>query len=125
MPTSPAADLDGDGIRCPLRVLGNKIAWYENDGSGNFRRPAVITTAADWAQSVFAADVDGDGDLDVLSASSDDDKIAWYENLDGIQAPYGPVSHGHHHSARMGHMLESLQRSPGRGRGSRCPLRAL
>ena len=25
-------------------------------------------------------DVDGDGDMDVLSASSGDDKIAWYEN---------------------------------------------
>ena len=24
--------------------------------------------------------VDGDGDTDVLSASRDDDKIAWYEN---------------------------------------------
>ena len=33
--------------------------------------------------SVFAADVDGDGDLDVLSASQGDDKIAWYENTDG------------------------------------------
>jgi hypothetical protein len=29
---------------------------------------------------VFAADVDGDGDTDVLSASNVDDKIAWYEN---------------------------------------------
>jgi hypothetical protein len=30
---------------------------------------------------VFAADVDGDGDLDVLSASLHDNKIAWYENF--------------------------------------------
>ena len=36
------------------------------------------------ARSVFAADVDGDGDTDVLSASYSDDKIAWYEN-DGNQ----------------------------------------
>ncbi len=41
----------------------------------------VISTTADSAHSVFATDVDGDGDTDVLSASRDDDKIAWYENL--------------------------------------------
>ena len=40
----------------------------------------TITTSADFARSVYAIDVDGDGDIDVLSASSDDDKIAWYEN---------------------------------------------
>ena len=56
------------------------------------RSPGTRTTAArasqharsaltaDGALSVFAADVDGDGDTDVLSASSSDDKIAWYEN---------------------------------------------
>ncbi len=30
---------------------------------------------------MFAADVDGDGDLDVLCASFNDDKIAWYEKM--------------------------------------------
>jgi len=43
----------------------------------------VITTAANGAWSVHATDLDGDGDADVLSASSVDDKIAWYENLGG------------------------------------------
>jgi len=37
--------------------------------------------SADGAESVYAADVDGDGDMDVLSASHRDDKIAWYENM--------------------------------------------
>ncbi len=35
---------------------------------------------ADGARSVYAVDVDGDGDMDVLSASRDDNKIAWYES---------------------------------------------
>ncbi|MDY6955152.1 MAG: VCBS repeat-containing protein, partial [Thermodesulfobacteriota bacterium] len=30
--------------------------------------------------SVHAADLDGDGDMDILSAFRDADKVAWYEN---------------------------------------------
>ena len=40
-------------------------------------------------QSVFAADLDGDGDMDLASASSFDDKIAWYKNLVGYVKCYG------------------------------------
>ena len=50
--------------------------------------PQVITTSADYAQSVYATDIDGDGDADVLSASLLDNKIAWYENqADGSFGP--------------------------------------
>ncbi|MBK9357601.1 MAG: T9SS type A sorting domain-containing protein [Bacteroidales bacterium] len=31
--------------------------------------------------SIFACDIDGDGDLDVLSASYYKDQISWFENL--------------------------------------------
>jgi hypothetical protein len=81
-----AADLDGDGDMDVLSASwnDNKIAWYENtDGQGTFSTQKTITTQADGAQSVYAADLDADGDMDVLSASYSDDKIAWYENIDG------------------------------------------
>jgi len=44
----------------------------------------VISLSANNPYSVYAADVDADGDLDVLSAVYWDDMIAWYEN-DGSQ----------------------------------------
>ena len=82
-----ATDLDGDGDADVLAAssLDNKIAWYENLGGGSFGPQQtlitpVITTTADSPRSVYATDLDGDGDADVLSASSYDDKIAWYEN---------------------------------------------
>ena len=81
-----AADVDGDGDTDVLSASVNddEIAWYENtDGQGTFSAQQVISTLADGARSVFGADVDGDGDTDVLSASYEDDEIAWYENTDG------------------------------------------
>jgi hypothetical protein len=80
-----AADMDGDGDLDVLSASSDdhKIAWYENiDGLGSFGVQQLISTEAREARSVHAADVDGDGDLDVLSASSGDSKIAWYENVD-------------------------------------------
>ena len=82
-----AADIDGDGDMDALSAstADDKIAWYENtDGLGNFGEQQVITFNAIGAVRVFAADLDNDGDIDVLSASQYDDKIAWYENTDGL-----------------------------------------
>ena len=39
-----------------------------------------ISLNADASKDVYAVDMDKDGDIDVLSASDYDDKIAWYEN---------------------------------------------
>ena len=44
--------------------------------SNRFGAEQVISTNADNPLSLYAADVDGDGDIDVLSASLFDDKIA-------------------------------------------------
>ncbi|MCH8042608.1 MAG: VCBS repeat-containing protein, partial [Planctomycetes bacterium] len=82
-----AVDVDGDGDIDVLSVSSEderngKIAWYENDGNAGFTAHTISTTNYA-ANSVFAADVDGDGDIDVLSASSDNrynGKIAWHEN---------------------------------------------
>ena len=43
-------------------------------------REINVTNGADGLFSVIIEDVDKDGDLDIVSASYLDDKIAWYEN---------------------------------------------
>ena len=81
-----AADLDGDN---DLDVLiadnwpSAGILWIENENSqGEFNSIKFIANAsqAKLASYVHAADIDNDGDIDVLSASKEDDKIAWYKN---------------------------------------------
>jgi hypothetical protein len=81
-----AVDVDGDGDMDVLSASASpygddKIAWYENNGNENFTPHMITTSNSSGANSVYAVDVDGDGDIDVLSASGVDDKIAWYENL--------------------------------------------
>lgn len=86
-----AADLDGDGDMDMISASGNddKIAWYENtDGLGNFGPQQIISETALGATSVFAADIDGDGDVDILAASSLDDTIGWFQN--NGQGTFGP-----------------------------------
>ena len=67
--------MDGDG---DIDVLAtnwdrDKIEWHENDGSENFTDHS-ITTTADGIRSIYAVDMDTDGDMDVVSASDNDDK---------------------------------------------------
>ena len=80
------ADIDGDGDMdlASASHYDDKIAWYENtNGDGSAWKARNVTTDADGAYSVHIADIDGDGDMDLASASSNDDKIAWYENTNG------------------------------------------
>ena len=78
-----AADMDGDGDMDILSAScnDNTIAWYENNnGDASSWTATDIATSADGAWDVYAADMDGDGDMDIVSASANDDTIAWYEN---------------------------------------------
>ena len=60
--------------------LDDTIAWHENDGAENPSWTASdIVTNKDYANMVFAGDMDGDGDMDVISVSQGDNTIAWYE----------------------------------------------
>ena len=71
------ADFDSDGdpdvlVKPSATAQGWRydapIVWYENtDGMGTFGAEQVITPPADENTSIYASDLDSDGDMDVLS----------------------------------------------------------
>ena len=91
-----ADDLDGDGDLDLVAAAfdGNRITWYENDGTpavGGWT-PRDIATVVSGASSVAVADVDGDGDRDVVCAAYLAGDVLWYEN-DGTPLDGGWTSH--------------------------------
>ncbi len=80
-----ALDMDGDGdldafTASSTPTESRPFAWYENDGTGNFTNPTVIadSTVSKWYAR--PADMDGDGDIDVV-ATSFVAPLIWFENL--------------------------------------------
>ena len=86
-------DIDGDGT---LDVVGagaasDDVLWFANlDGQGGFGPPHAVTSAVDFPRRVAVDDIDGDGDADVLTVSSNDDQVAWHENTDGTGLAFTP-----------------------------------
>ena len=68
---------------CSASLLDDTVGWFENLGGGTFAGRRAISMETLGAVSVHAADLDGDGDADVLSASLFDDGVGWHENLGG------------------------------------------
>lgn len=61
-----------------------RVGWLKNiDGYGNFIGCRMIAEPGRGSKSVATGDLNSDGYLDVICASSDDNLVAWYVNLDG------------------------------------------
>jgi len=94
-----AGDLDGDN---DLDIFGaainhNKVTWWRNNGGTPISWQAnIISTNYNGAWPVYGADLDEDGDLDIISAASVSHDIHWWENTtiteienqELIQAPH-------------------------------------
>ncbi|MBD3165892.1 T9SS type A sorting domain-containing protein, partial [bacterium] len=77
-----ATDMDSDG---DVDVLGSafdddRIAWWENTaGTGLSWEEHAVLNSLDGARGVFAADLDGDNDVDILSAGFEADEVVLLE----------------------------------------------
>ena len=91
-----AADMDGDGDLDILAAAETAydIAWWENDGTpkdGGWVKHEV-DNLFNKVKEVVAADLDDDGDVDIVGAAYFNDQIAWWEN-DGTPGNGGWTKH--------------------------------
>jgi len=94
-----AADLDVDGdidvlLSDNAGVPDSKIVWFRNDGLGTFDGPHLVSSAQVDARVLVAADLDRDGDPDVVSASPSDGSLMWHENRlrEAAHGDFDPVA---------------------------------
>lgn len=84
------SDVNSDGFNDIVAVsyanLQWKIAWYENDGQGNFGPPNDIEEfpLSTDIYDIITFDVDNDGDVDIFFTEFSSDSIIKYENIDGL-----------------------------------------
>ncbi|MFC1451862.1 FG-GAP-like repeat-containing protein [Verrucomicrobiota bacterium] len=82
-----AGDLDGDRDNDVLAASyqTGRIMWWENQGSQTWSqtwpRSPVVDEELNGAECVYATDIEGDGDLDVIAGGAD--KVLLCENVDG------------------------------------------
>ncbi len=76
------SDIDADSDLDVIAGGGEAIAWFENDGEQGFTEHIIANGDLRDSFSVFAIDIDNDGDMDVLEATQAQraNKIVWWES---------------------------------------------
>ena len=78
-----AADIDSDGDTDIVTAEGGSLTWWERTDLGGYAgwewTEHTIETGSVRYGSVTTADVDGDGDTDIVAADEINDAIVWWE----------------------------------------------
>jgi hypothetical protein len=79
-------DLDGDGNKdiVGAAINANEVAWWRNEGGDTIVwTKQTIASGYGGAIYVFTADIDHDGDMDVLATAANAGEVAWFRNDGG------------------------------------------
>jgi hypothetical protein len=89
-----AGDVDVDGDPDLVTVDGTAVRWFENLGNGLFGPETIVNDLLSSAYTLELTDLDGDGDVDVLTGEIGLRTISWIENLGngGFGADLNPIA---------------------------------
>jgi hypothetical protein len=84
-----AADIDEDNDVDVFVAVNNsnELAWHENLGGGVFGPKKSLNLTAFAARYVSLADMDADGDIDILGTSTIDNSVSIYPNILPLKHP--------------------------------------
>lgn len=73
-------------VLLPANAMASSCSCDESTSVADavFTERKVVTDEAKGARAAVSADFNGDGLNDIVSASSTDNTVAWYRNIDGI-----------------------------------------
>lgn len=80
------SDVNGDNLKDVMVSINSEdtVSWFENLGSGTFGPELIISSNLEFARRVITADLDNDGDQDIITGSDGDlNTLVWFENTDG------------------------------------------
>ncbi len=77
-----AADLDGDGDLDLTSgdTRGDALYWFENNGTGSFRRHFIQQNEPGWFERHAVGDINGDRKPDVVVVKNLHGHLVWFEN---------------------------------------------
>ncbi len=87
-----AADMDGDGDQDVMGAAPYEdiVAWWENEGSGQFSRRHLVDGTRSGVRSLFPMDMDLDGHTDMVGCVYFTGGLVWWENPGDIGAYWVP-----------------------------------
>lgn len=103
-----AGDFNGDGLMdiAACSASANKLVWFQNNGNGTFGSEQFIAPNVIGQKKFYrlnTADVDGDGDIDVLAAGDFNKGRVYFNDSNGVFSTYQGLN-----SAGVGILAEDM-----------------